>query len=137
MSGRAQGSIPSYIQAAPSPSPGRATCPTTPSTPSDAGQVSDEDERLILRFHCRVIMMGSGRLLGLFKCDEHTSLGYIRNCVKQRLEDVKKEGELQQKVDSFQLLQNESICGHDYLKVHEVFEDMPAPVDYVLTVVLM
>ena len=96
--------------------------------------MSDEDELRTLRFVCNVIVSGSGESLGLFRCDEETSLGYIRHCVKQNLEDMK-EGE-RRKVSSFHLLRDDRICLNDYLKMHEVSKSMES-LDCVLTVVII
>jgi hypothetical protein len=80
----------------------RSSSPHTPRTPSDAFQVSDEDAMLIMPFDCNVIM-SSGKSLHSFRCDQHTSMGCVRNGVRQILADMQNKGLLQE-FDSFQLL---------------------------------
>ena len=111
----------------------RSSAPHTPSTPTDAGQVSDHDDMLML-FDCNVIM-SSGESLKSFSCDELTSIGYIRNCVLKILTVKHNEGKLQE-FDSFQLLRGEWICENDYTKVYELFANLESGY-CVLTVVLL
>ena len=112
----------------------RSSAPHTPSTPSDAFQVSDEDDMLTMPFDCNVIM-SSGESLKSFSCDELTSIGYIRNCVLKILTVKHNEGNLQE-FDSFQLLRGEWICENDYTKVYELFANLESGY-CVLTVVIL
>ena len=112
----------------------RSSAPHTPSTPSDAGQVSDEDDMPTMPFDCNVIM-SSGESLKSFRCDEHTSTGYIRNSVLKILTDKHNEGNLQE-FDSFRLLRGERICDNDYTKVYELFPNLESE-SCVLTVVIL
>jgi len=73
-----------------------------------------------IRFDCKVMYMTSGEALSSFECDEHTSIGWIRNNVLKILTDKQNEGTLQQ-FDSFRLLQGERICTNNYNKVHKLF----------------
>ena len=117
----------------------RSNSPHTPKTPSDAGEVSGEEDEVSgeddkLSFDCNVIM-SSGRSLKSFKCDELTSIGYIRNNVLQILRQMENAGELQE-FDSFQLLRGEQICVSDYTRVYEVFANLENE-ECVLTVVIL
>jgi hypothetical protein len=82
--------------------------------------MSDCDNMPAIRFDCKVMYMTSGEALSSFECDEHTSIGWIRNKVLKILTDKQKEGTLQQ-FDSFRLLQGERICTNNYNKVHKLF----------------
>ena len=112
----------------------RSSSPHTPRTPSDAFQVSDEDAMLIMPFDCNVIM-SSGKSLHSFRCDQHTSMGCVRNGVRQILADMQNKGLLQE-FDSFQLLRGEQICLNDYNKIYKVFANFESE-DCVLTVVIL
>ena len=127
----------------------RSSVPHTPTTPTDAGQVSDHDDMLIMRFDCNVIM-SSGESLRSFRCDELTSIGYIRNSVLQILL-ARKERQLQilpsmprlllpkkraLELASFRLLRGKQICRNDYTKVYELFPNMTSE-SCLLTVVLL
>ena len=86
-----------------------------PTTPSDAMQVSDEEEFLVnMPFNCNVLMI-SGKCLGSFKCDELTSVGHIRHKLREVLED---------ELDwaGFELVRNTHILKNDYTKVYELRE---------------
>ena len=106
----------------------------TPRTPSDAGHVSDEENLLNYHFDCNVIM-NSGESLRSFRCDELTSIGYIRKSVLQFLTVKHNAGELQE-FDSFRLLRGERICRNDYTKVYELFPNFESEYCF-LTVVLL
>ena len=112
----------------------RSRSPSTPPTPSNAFQWSGEEDELIMPFDCNVIM-SSGRFLKSFKCNELTSIGYIRNNVLQILRQMQNKGELQE-FDSFQLLRGEQICVSDYTRVYEVFANLENE-ECVLTVVVL
>ena len=113
----------------------RSSAPHTPSTPSDAGQVSDEDDMPTMPFDCNVIM-SSGESLKSFECDEHTSTGYIRNSVLKILTDKHNEGNLQE-FASFRLLRGERICHNDFTKVYQLFPGVGTLTSCVLTVVIL
>ena len=112
----------------------RSSAPHTPSTPTDAGQVSDEDDMPTMLFDCNVIM-SSGESLKSFSCDELTSTGYIRNSVLKILTDKHNEENLQQ-FDSFRLLRGERICDNNYTKVYQLFPNLEKE-SCVLTVVIL
>ena len=118
----------------------RSSVPRTPTTPSDPGQVSGEDDKPhqfsdpLFLFHCNVIM-SSGESLKSFECNEHTSTGWIRNGVLKILTDKHNEGNLQE-FDSFQLLRGERIWENDYTKVYELFANLESE-SCVLTVVIL
>ena len=88
----------------------------TPTTPTDSGQVSGDDEFLTLKFNCSV-MMTSGNCLGTFKCDEQTSIGWIRRQLIKLFEDMRIKGESDW--DEFALLRNEHKLNSDNAKVYE------------------
>ena len=69
-----------------------------------------------LNFVCKV-SMSSGRSLGSFKCDEMTSVGYIRRMVTDTLVDLHSKGELS--FVSFELLRGAGILRNDYSKLYE------------------
>ena len=109
--------------------------PPTPRTPSDAFQVSgdeDDDDELVMSFDRKVIM-NSGAPLGCFECDQHTSMGYVRSRVRQIVTDMRNKGLLPE-FDSFRLLRGEQICSYDYNKIFEMFKSGD---DCVLTVVML
>jgi hypothetical protein len=112
----------------------RSSAPHTPSTPSDAGQVSDEDDMPTMLFDCNVIM-SSGESLKSFECNEETSLGWIRNRVLKILTDKQIQENFPQ-FDSFRLLRGERICNNNYTKVYELFPNLE-PESCVLTVVIL
>ena len=112
--------------------------PPTPKTPSEAFDSSgDEDEdELVMAFDCKVIM-NSGKLLGSFRCDHHSSLGYVRSRVRQTITDMRNNGFLAE-FDSFQLLRGEQICSNDTIKIFEMFTNcFGSENDCLLTVVIM
>ena len=98
----------------------------TPTTPSDAMQISDEEDFLTLKFNCTVVML-SGKCLGPFRCDELTSVGQTRHKLREVL-----EGEFDW--EGFELVRNQiHILKNDYTKVYELRE--VDTVDCFLTVV--
>ena len=110
----------------------RSSAPHTPSTPTDAGQVSDHDDMPIMRFDCNVIM-SSGESLKSFECNEHTSTGWIRSRVLKILTDKQIQENFPQ-FDSFRLLRGERICDDNGTKVYQLFPNLES---CVLTVVIL
>ena len=106
--------------------------PPTPRTPSDAFQVSGDEDELVMSFDCKVIM-NSGEELGCFKCDQLTSMGYVRSRVRQIVTEMRNKGRLPE-FDSFRLLRGEKICSNDFIKIFTMF---PNFTDCVLTVVML
>ena len=88
----------------------------TPTTPSDPGQVSGDEEFLTLKFNCSVVMT-SGNCLGTFKCNEQTSVGWIRRQLINLFEDMRSKGESDW--EDFALLRNEHKLNSDNAKVYE------------------
>ena len=113
----------------------RSSVPHTPTTPTDAGQVSDHDDMLIMRFDCNVIM-SSGESLKSFECNEHTSLGWIRNRVLKILTDKQRYWGNSHAFASFRLLRGDWICESDYTNVYRLFPNLK-PESCVLTVVIL
>jgi len=70
-----------------------SSTPRTPTTPTDAGHVSGEEDFFSLSFDCKV-WMASGRSLGSFKCDETSSVGKIRQDVRKVLQDLHSKREV-------------------------------------------
>ena len=105
--------------------------PRTPPTPSDAFQVSGDEDELVMAFDCKVIMT-SGENFGSFRCDQHTTMGYVRNCVMQIVTKMRNKGLLRE-FESFRLLRGEQICKNDYNKIFEMFTNE----DCVLTLVML
>ena len=89
-----------------------------PTTPTDPGQVTDEEEFLLLKFECKVVMP-SGKCLGPFKCDEITSVGWIRNELIKAFEDIGLE---RLEWEGFALMRNEHILNSVTAKVFELRE---------------
>ena len=119
----------------------RSSVPRTPTTPSDPGQVSGEDDKPdhfsdpIFLFHCNVIM-SSGESLKSFECNEHTSIGWIRNGVLKILTDKQRYWGNSHAFASFRLLRGDWICESDYTKVYRLFPNLK-PESCVLTVVIL
>ena len=113
----------------------RSHVPHTPTTPTDAAQVSDHDDMLIMRFDCNVIM-SSGESLKSFECNEHTSIGWIRNGVLKILTDKQRYWGNSHAFASFRLLRGDWICESDYTKVYRLFPNLK-PESCVLTVVIL
>jgi len=92
----------------------------TPTTPSDAFQVSGSEDE-IMKFDCNVVLT-SGRTLGPFKCDELISVGWIRNKVRKELEDLRNKGELN--IVDFHLTRDggENIISNDHIKIYELVD---------------
>ena len=109
--------------------------PRTPRTPSDAFQVSGDEDEPVMAFDCKVIMKLSGEPLGSFRCDRHTSMGYVRSGVRQIVTDMRNDGVLPE-FESFRLLRGEQICFNDYIKIFEMFTNFKSE-DCVLTVVML
>ena len=105
----------------------------TPTTPSDAGHVSDESDLLSLNFVCTVYL-SSGRSLASFKCDESTEVGDIKRMVRNDLWALQSKGELS--FVSFELcrLRGMSILRNNSSKLYEQRD--PDNEDCFLTVVL-
>ena len=108
--------------------------PRTPPTPSDAFQVSGDEDELVMAFDCKVIM-NSGEPLGSFRCDQYTSIGYVRSGVRQIVTDMRNDGLLPE-FESFRLLRGEQICFNDYIKIFQMFTNFKSE-DCVLTVVML
>ena len=102
--------------------------PPTPITPSDAFQVSGEEDLFAMRFVCKLFMMTSGDTLPLLQCDHLTSVGSVRAYVWSKI--AKKE------IASVQLFRGEHICSNDDIKVYELFTNFEIEDDCVLGVVL-
>ena len=94
----------------------------TPTTPTDAMNVSgSDDEMLILNFNCKVIMM-SGRVLGPFECNERSSVAWIRFRIQKELEDLYNKGELDC-VDFHLIRPGSNKCvSNDDIKIYELVE---------------
>ena len=107
--------------------------PPTPTTPSDPGRVSGEEEFLDMPFVCTVIMSCSGEVFHSFDCNQRTSLGSIRADVRKKFEERRNEGSLLE-LDSIQLLRGERTCSNDDIKIHEMFTNLED--DCVLAVVV-
>ena len=90
----------------------------TPTTPTDPGEVTDGEEFLSLKFECKVVMP-SGKCLGPFKCDEITSVGWIRNELIKAFEDIGLE---RLEWEGFALMRNEHILNSVTAKVFELRE---------------
>ena len=119
----------------------RSSFPRTPTTPSDPGQVSGEDDKPdqfsdpLFLFHCNVIM-SSGESLKSFECNAHTSIGWIRNGVWKILTDKQRYWGNSHEFASFRLLRGDWICESDYTKVYQLFPNLE-PESCVLTVVIL
>ena len=78
-----------------------------------------EDEILILKFECKVVM-SPGRTLGPFECDAVTSIGWMRSRIRKVLEKLYNKGELD--FVDFHLMRDGSVkcLTNDYIKIHKV-----------------
>ena len=103
----------------------------TPTTPTDAMNVSgSDDEMLILNFNCKVIMM-SGRVLGPFECNERSTVAWIRFRIQKELEDLCNKGELDC-VDFHLIRPGSNKCvSNDDIKIYELVEIADAVLDIV------
>jgi hypothetical protein len=89
--------------------------PTTPTTPRDAGFVSDYE--LEKQFSIEVsLLLVSGEPLGKISCDEQTTVGNIRQRVPQLLAEALSHG----MTGEFHLVQNTRILRNDDLEILEL-----------------
>ena len=105
--------------------------PATPTTPSDAGKVSDEEEFIKMQFDCKLIMGMSGTILSSVSCDHRTCVGDIRHAVEEIVAGMRSEGV---EIDYFQLIRGDRVLLNDSNKIFEIFSNLD---DCALTVVIM
>ncbi len=105
--------------------------PSTPTTPSDAGKVSDEEEFINMQFNCKLTMCASGTKLGSVSCDHRTCVGDIRHAVEEIVARMRNDGV---EIDSFKLLRGENVLLNDSNKIFEIFSNLD---DCALTVVML
>ena len=104
---------------------------STPTTPSDAGKVSDEEEFINMQFNCKLTMCASGTKLGSVSCDHRTCVGDIRHAVEEIVALMRNDGV---EIDSFKLLRGENVLLNDSNKIFEIFSNLD---DCALTVVML
>ena len=105
--------------------------PSAPTTPSDAGQVSDEEECIKMQFDCKLIMSLSGTILSSVSCNHRTCVGDIRHVVEEIVAGMRSDGV---EIDYFKLLRGECVLLNDSNKIFEIFNNLD---DCALTVVMM
>ena len=105
--------------------------PSTPTTPSDAGKVSDEEEFINMQFDCKLIMCASGTILSSVSCNHRTCVGDIRHAVEEIVAGMRSDGV---EIDYFKLLRGECVLLNDSNKIFEIFSNLD---DCALTVVMM
>jgi hypothetical protein len=105
--------------------------PSTPTTPSDAGKVSDEEEFINMQFDCKLIMSASGTIHSSVSCDHRTCVGDIRHAVEEIVAGMRTDGV---EIDSFKLLRGENALLNDSNKIFEIFSNLD---DCALTVVML
>ena len=104
--------------------------PATPTTPSDAGKVSDEEE--FIEFDCKLIMGMSGTILSSVSCNHRTCVGDIRHAVEEIVAGMHTDEGVE--IDHFKLLRGGCVLLNDSNKVFEIFSNLD---DCALTVVMM
>ena len=105
--------------------------PSTPTTPNDAGKVSDEEESIKMEFDCKLIMCASGTILSSVSCNHRTCVGDIRHVVEEIVAGMRSDGV---EIDYFKLLRGECVLLNDSNKIFEIFNNLD---DCALTVVMM
>jgi hypothetical protein len=105
--------------------------PSTPTTPSDAGKVSDEEEFINLQFDCKLIMGVSGTILKSVSCNDRTCVGDIRHVVEEIVAGMHTD---EVEIDYFKLLRGERVLLNDSNKIFEIFSNLD---DCALTVVML
>ena len=105
--------------------------PSTPTTPSDAGKVSGEEEFINLQFDCKLIMGVSGTILKSVSCNDRTCVGDIRHVVEEIVAGMHTD---EVEIDYFKLLRGERVLLNDSNKIFEIFSSLD---DCALTVVIM
>ena len=105
--------------------------PSAPTTPSDDGQVSDEEECIKMQFDCKLIMSLSGTILGNVSCNDRTCVGDIRHVVEEIVAGMRSDGV---EIDYFKLLRGECVLLNDSNKIFEIFSNLD---DCALTVAMM
>ena len=104
---------------------------STPTTPSDAGKVSDEEEFINLQFDCKLIMGMTGTILSSVSCNHQTCVGDIRHAVEEIVARMRNDGV---EIDSFKLLRGENVLLNDSNKIFEIFSNLD---ECALTVAIM
>jgi hypothetical protein len=94
----------------------------TPTTPYDAGNVSDEPG-FVVDFDC-IVTATSGDTLGTFRCDEATSVGWIRNQVSKVFAERQRPNTYVRTGLAVRLMrvEGEQILQNDYTKIHTLRE---------------
>ena len=104
----------------------------TPTTPTDTGNVSEEEEFVNMHFEC-IVVWPSGTTLGQFKCDETTTVGWIRSQVRKVLEEVRRPNTYVRTTQGFALVRGENILRNDSNRIYEQRE--PGEVDCILSII--
>ena len=106
--------------------------PSTPTTPSDAGKVSDEEEFINMQFNCKLTMCASGTKLGSVSCDHRTCVGDIRHAVEEIVAGMHTDEGVE--IDHFKLLRGGCVLLNDSNKIFEIFSNLD---ECALTVAMM
>jgi hypothetical protein len=111
----------------------RGAEPTTTTTHTDNGNATEEEDHLSKHFQCTVARP-SGTTLCKFKCDETTTVGWIREQVRKVMEEVRRPNTYVRTTEGFELIRYDSnILRDDSNRIHEQRE--PEEVDCMLTII--
>ena len=105
--------------------------PSSPTTPSDAGKASGEEEFINMQFDCKLIMRMSGTILSSCSCNHRTCVGDIRHAVEEIVAGMHTD---EVEIDYFKLLRGDCVLLNDSNKIFEIFSNLD---DCALTVVML